>query len=357
MKKNLKTIFLVSVILFSWTLVFTADKKDAMTESPVNTIVTPHLGDSIMAGKNIVYCLSFQLAWDALKNDIIKEDVRMEDEPYMVRFLNKSLASKKDLDESSYIAMAGFGRDNIVAKINKTLKEKFKKNAPVLTENILPGSILAYAYMYKNLEFEKKFDNIENGINFNGAAAAAKAFGIKKYSAKEKAIAEQVQVLDYKNDGDFIIGVKLKSNGDQIVLAKIKPGRTFFNTIGSVQARIASAKPGVLANGDSLQIPKLSFDIQHVYKELIGKKLKLKNPKYDGMIIGDAVQAIKFRLNEKGAELKSSAKILILETALQEAKARNFIFDKPFLIYLKQKNSDNPYFAVWVGNDELMEKQ
>ena len=31
-----------------------------------------------------------------------------------------------------------------------------------------------------------------------------------------------------------------------------------------------------------------------------------------------------------------------------------YIFDKPFLILLERKGAANPYFALWVGNAELL---
>jgi hypothetical protein len=38
-----------------------------------------------------------------------------------------------------------------------------------------------------------------------------------------------------------------------------------------------------------------------------------------------------------------------------EEKPRKFIFDRPFLVYLKQEGKP-PYFAAWVANTEIMKK-
>ena len=35
---------------------------------------------------------------------------------------------------------------------------------------------------------------------------------------------------------------------------------------------------------------------------------------------------------------------------------RHFVFDKSFLLYLKQKDSDAPYFAMWIETAEVLEK-
>lgn len=33
---------------------------------------------------------------------------------------------------------------------------------------------------------------------------------------------------------------------------------------------------------------------------------------------------------------------------------KKLIFDKPFLLYMKEKDSNKPYFAMWVDNSEIM---
>jgi hypothetical protein len=61
-----------------------------------------------------------------------------------------------------------------------------------------------------------------------------------------------------------------------------------------------------------------------------------------------AKQAVRFRLDETGAVLKSET---LLAASLTQ---RNLVFDKPFLIYMKRGNAKAPYFALWVGNAELL---
>jgi hypothetical protein len=35
---------------------------------------------------------------------------------------------------------------------------------------------------------------------------------------------------------------------------------------------------------------------------------------------------------------------------------REFVFDKPFLLCLKEKEAKYPYLAIWVDNSELLVK-
>jgi hypothetical protein len=36
-------------------------------------------------------------------------------------------------------------------------------------------------------------------------------------------------------------------------------------------------------------------------------------------------------------------------------RPRHFVFDRPFLVYLKEANGKEPYLAMWVANSEVME--
>ena len=41
----------------------------------------------------------------------------------------------------------------------------------------------------------------------------------------------------------------------------------------------------------------------------------------------------------------------------RESTHRKFIFNKPFLIFLKQTSEMPPYFVAWVANSEILIKE
>ncbi len=311
-----------------------------------NTNVSAHLEKEIISGENILYCSTFQLAWNQLIDEIIKEEIKLSDDPEISQKLNKRLTGKEDLSDKYYVAMAGYGRDDIVQKINEALEEKFKENAPTVKENMDPRDILAYAFLYKNLEFEEEFEKLE--LSFE--KEKVQAFGINKNRTDTFRMAEQVRIIDYKNADDFIVKLKSKSNEDEILLAKIQPKEDLLETIEYVQKRIVDSQATFLKTEEILKIPNFDFDIKHDYKELIGQYLL--NEDFTTYYIAKALQNTKFKLNEKGAVLESEAKILLKESCVEET--RKFIFDKPFLIMLKEKEAKYPYFVMWSDNTELM---
>jgi hypothetical protein len=131
------------------------------------TRVTSHMEVDIKTGENLLYCSTFQLAWNELKNAIVKEDIRLADEPQIVRFLNKSLSTKEDISDDAYVAMAGINKDGILSKINSTLRSKFKDQAPEVNVSFnYPEDILVYSFLFKNLKFENDFESLKEPVEF-----------------------------------------------------------------------------------------------------------------------------------------------------------------------------------------------
>ena len=64
---------------------------------------------------------------------------------------------------------------------------------------------------------------------------------------------------------------------------------------------------------------------------------------------GYVQQDILFRLDRSGAELKAEAKSYALPIPTY------FVFDRPFLIYMKKRGKSQPYFVMWVENAELLQ--
>lgn len=314
------------------------------------TNITSHLEKDIEKGKNIIFCSTFQLAWNGLSDNIVKEKVRLKNEPEIVAALNKRITGKNDLTEKDYLAMSGYKRDNIINKINSELKRKFGNEAPKLKDELRgEDDIISYAFLYKNLQFEKEFENLEETLLFNGEGV--KAFGIRKHSEKTKDMANQVEILDYRGKDDFVIKLNSKSN-DDIILAKTAPSKNLLETISAIDKRENTSKTPTMRDGEHLIIPKFDFDITHRYSEIIGKTFLNKG--FEEYMISEAFQNTKFKLSEKGAVLKSEAKIIANKSA--QITTRSFIFDKPFLLILREKGAKNPYFLMWVDNTELMVK-
>ena len=87
------------------------------------------------------------------------------------------------------------------------------------------------------------------------------------------------------------------------------------------------------------------------YNELSGKFLKGEN----GLYFEDVIQNVKFSLNESGCNLNSVATVVAEYMSISE-QTRYCYFKDKFVIFMKEKNSDNPYFSLKVDNDDILEK-
>jgi len=308
------------------------------------TVVTPHLECAITGDENVLWCATFQLAWNQLC-DLLRGPVQSDiaSAAEMTTLLNRQTVDANDLDEASFVALAGYptgGPDDILDRITVALDEKFNGAAhpELLPERaeLKKDDWVAYAHLFKSLPFRWAFDRYRyGGLAFAGADV--QSFGFHQLLPDQKnevRAASQVRVYDYQGENDFIIELKTRSESDRMVLAKVQAKPTLAETIRSVRKRLDATEAKPMLKASSLNIPVLDFDILRCYHEL--------SP------VGMAAQQIRFKLDETGAVLKSEA------LAAEAAASQDLIFDKPFLVMLQRVGAQNPYFALWVANAELL---
>jgi hypothetical protein len=324
------------------------------------TRITPHLEASIAPGHNVLWCSTFQLVW----NESCRAaggDLHLKNEPPIVPILNKKTASEKDVDAASFLIMSGRLKDGIDSKIRQELARKFNGQAsPDLLNNnaaqLPPDGWVAYASLFKSLPFKYRFRRLSEPLPF--ASENVASFGLRFVGPgmEDERIAGQVAVLDYKSDGDFIVELRPEVGSERIVLAKIAPGKTLQATIETVRTRTASTSLGSwqkqLNEGESLVAPILDFDLLTEYNELCGKPIVTSGP-LGGLPVAVAAQSIRFRLDERGAVLKSVA-MVGAKAAGPPPSPRKLIFDRPFLILLERRGAAHPYLALWVDNPEVL---
>ncbi len=314
-----------------------------------STVITPHVECTIVPGTNILWCSAFQYAWNELC-DLAGGPITMVSQPSSVTILNKKAGEREDIDEMSCVAAAGLVDKGIYEKIRNEMKRKFNGKTDLhLNNSATPAGWVAYAYLFKELPFQWAFTRSHETLAFEGYYVDS--FGIDQLlqcQEDEPKMVSQVSIFDYNNENDLIIELKTQAKEDRLILAKIPPAATLDKTIDLVERRITASEPAAMSELESLWVPVVNFDVLQEYSELCGKPICSTNKAIDGTSIIAAQQSIRFRLDERGAVLKSE---VMMANALP---IRDLIFDKPFLIMLKRKQSKNPYFALWVGNAELL---
>ncbi len=347
---------------------WTASHDDAFTSENLlsttadklkSTTITPHLEAPIQPGQSVLWCGTFQLVWNEICG-LVGEDIHFAGEPPMVAAMNKKAFTAADLDDASYVALAGFVRDGIRPKIAAALKDKFKGQAPPHflpnpAETPRPQDIVGYAYLFKHLEFETPFERLDQPLPFEGASVSA--FGMGEYKPGHEAMYPEINILDYKGPDDFVIELKTKAKEDRLILAKVQPAATLGQTVDAVCRRDAAATPQPVFPGDLvLAVPRFNFDITRQFNEIMYKLLVVKNPAVaKDLLVFEAAQDIRFQMDEKGVRLRSESHISLGCSANYNYRPTHImIFDKPFLVLMKRADAATPYFAMWVGSPELL---
>jgi serine protease inhibitor len=336
---------------------FTTDHLLEADANQLNaTLVSPHLSAPIGKGTNILWCASFQLAWNEACS-LVGENLHFTADDPMVGVLNRKSFTKADIDEGSYVAVADFVRNDIHSKIRKAVEEKFHGTVnprfiPSKGLTLRPQDFVAYACLFKNLEFKVPFESIDQPLVFSGVKLASFGVGANKSAPVE--MYSQVLVLNYKDTHDFVIELKSKSQGDRIILAKVRPAESLAATIAQVRNWVGPTNAQAARSGDILMVPKLNFDVTREYSEIERQDLVVKNSKIaKDLMIVSAIQNTRFQLDEKGARLRSESH-MAFACSKAEPTGRIMVFDEPFLILLERQGASAPYFALWVDNPELL---
>lgn len=338
---------------------------DGHTDLLNNTTVTPVLNTPIEQGKNIIWCSSFQLAWNKLSSDILKAPVKFTTPSNIADKLNQKNNAEKDLLPDSYYSTAGFVSDGIVEKIETEMAEKFSSEQHFdfnnITDELSDQAIIAYAFLTANVRF--KIPYFENDQPFiftdsNGDQTPVASFGIMpETDLTSPSLQKQVDVIytsyseeDYDQLDEFIIDPCKKSKPYQLILAKVNPKDTLADTVKFVEDKIKKrSRPSILlsfTDQEELLVPNMLWKLIHNFKNLEG--LDLANPDFEDYYIDAALQMIEFRLDRSGAGVTSESLIAA------DAIPNKYLFNEPFLIYMKLRGRDNPFFVMWIDNAELL---
>lgn len=318
------------------------------------TTVVATIEQPIPDGRNVLWCATAPLAWHELAEAMggPLSAAAIGEGAAMVAALNKTASERADLDEASFVALGGFGRDGIIQQIRDALQERFKGAASpgLLPPAIGPDEILAYSYLFKHLEFAEPLIRGEHALPFRGAKVAC--FGVWSSDRVQNwgEIARQVSIHRYESPTDWVVELTTKATGDRLIIARLDRKPSLGETISAALASAASDKPESMKKDDRLVVPLLNFDVTRVYGELGGAVLtgsKASGP------VNAAIQNIRFRLDEKGAVLKSEMAFGVTAAPIVR-EPRVMVCDGPYLIAMARAGAERPYFAAWIDNPELL---
>ena len=300
---------------------------------------------------NKVWVGTFNLVWNDFMNDVVKGKIEFVDgESELANELNKQSFKVNQLSENSYFKIHGqaVGED-LKNKIKIGIKQKFNEDSKLIDKidwNDSNGYVL-YAMLKKEFEFLEPFSTAMGSIEFKNSENRVKCFGVD--SSNNPVASKNVEILFYNSENDFAIKLKTK-NGEEVILYKTtgenKSFEENYKELEEQQSKYSGKS--TFEESDILRIPFMKVNDEINYDELCGREIKNSN-----YYIKQAIQTIDFELNNVGGSVKSEA---VIDATMKEwgDKSRKMIFDSDFILYLKEENKDQPYFALKVDNTEVL---
>ena len=314
-------------------------------KKPVTSI--PVVSQNYENVKNSVWCITFQLVWNDFMDKITngKPVELVGGNPPLVDELNKKLYTAEDISENSYYKVQGEVSPALKRQIEKAIYKKFKEKSDIIgmVNWNAKNAYIFYAMLKKEFNFLTPFE-ILSSAPFNDSENV-KYFGIKKTS--DDKLRDNVDVLFYNGD-EYAVKLTTKENED-VILYRTEKTDDFATLFDFV---MNNSKPEKFATSDTLKIPNIDINKMISYNELCNKKVSGTDK-----VITQAIQTIKFKLDNKGGSLKSEAIIGLMRTSLAPDNSRHFLFDKPFVLFLKEQGKDKPYFATRIENTEFLVKE
>lgn len=280
---------------------------------------------------NNLWVGTLDLAWKDLEEKIGLNKIELEGEmPQIANDLNESTFSKEMLNPNDY-------------KIN--------------VERTVTNGYKIDATLNKELNFLESFENFSDyKWTFGNSEEYIKYFGINNASPEE--MNKNVEILFYNklNNGSLLsndMAIKLKTKeGDEIILYRTDDKKSFDEYYEDIKAKTKNYKGRTeFSEDDELRIPYVKVNGMINYNQLYDKKIK--NSK--GLYIYDVIQNVNFYLNERGCNLSSKATMVTEYMGIGQ-DTKYCYFQDTFIIFMKEANSDKPYFALKVDNNDILEK-
>jgi hypothetical protein len=322
------------------------------------TVVVPVLDTSIPENTSAVWCISLQLAWNRLRNDIVKEPIKLSNGQKLADRLNNAEESENDVPPTDCFATAGAVDQGIVDEIQSGLAKQFPQNTMPPISGIR-GGYVAFGYVKADVRYAYQFFNNREWLTFtqaDGRAVRVRSFGLPEFSKTaplEGGCRNQVRVL-FREGGWFAVDLSHRTTPNQVMLAKLPRRDTLAATLTELNEKLAGSQSKPLPDSATLLVPNVNWRIEHDYRDLEGNAFL--NASMQGRKLVKAFQFVDFKMDRFGAAVESGA-VLGSDNGHQREEDPNpdrYHFDRPFLIVMKKRDAKNPFFVMWVDNAELL---
>ena len=295
-----------------------------------STIFIPTIENEFSTDKNAIYAATIGFAWNRIKDTLGINFIENND----LALINNSKAFKNSPKKREYTTELSLTKD------------------PKTGNNLIKSR----AYFKKLLPFSRPLQRYNTGLKFKDKPIPS--FGFKGHGP--------IRILYYNNDNDFAIALYPKDKDHEIILYKtdFKKSISLSKELKTLNNKVTEFKKDksngfisrrMFNHDDRVKVPIIKFHLENDFENIVGSKFTDKES-----VIWELLQFYQknaFILNENGAIVESEAIEGAVDAAVEmPAEPKKLFFDKSFIVMLKRKDSDFPYFATFIANDELLEK-
>ncbi len=373
----------------------TSDSSPVVEAPEPSECNLPKNENSFAVETDDVWVPTFQLCWNEFINLIGTPKVEyVEENPKLADELNKQKFTKDDLNPDDYYIAVGKQTLKLKKSIEKGIWDKFKEKSDILDNFKFPdisddktNKWFIYSMLLKNFPFIAQFDNLPNDYFNKIETQKYKYFGFMKdvqyqdwdSDENKDKLEGTIESLFYANDDDFALKITDKNDKEEMILYLTDSNASFEQLYSEIKEKSLKKKEytqnrtkddiqkhpnAIISFVNYYKIPYLHIDRTMSFdKELANKDIKgkdYKNNKKDIWVILQTLQTVKFDMDNKGARLKSEAAISMMQGAMYVEKKIYledfYYFDRPFVLFLKEKGKDKPYFAVRIKDGKYLVK-
>ncbi len=351
MKDSIKKIAFLFIIILIICVIFIT--KYLRKDNKYNSVELKNFSNTEVISTNNFWCSTFPIAWKMLKTELNLSKIEfIDEENELVKELNNTTFGLNSISENEYYVFVDDFDLHSKSIINRNLKKKFNIKTKIFDninlENI-NGKII-YSYLEKNYTFETKFDTNNNFIftTNKNENISVKNFGTG-YNGDEDVLKniENTYYIDYYNYG---VSLNTEENEEIIFIMTDEIEEDFESLWKKYQVNHEKYNCK-FTKENALFIPYIKIDDFFNYDNLCNKYIKGTNE-----YISYAIQNINFSLNESGGKLENEVLVSTVKMSAPpfDVPLIYYSFNRPFIIFIKEKNKEEPYFALKVYDESFL---
>jgi hypothetical protein len=327
-----------------------------------------HPGEKLPADQTVVWSAVFQGAWDEL-NRTAGRPVRVESPNELMTALDSFQWKPEEvMPEGAWKTWCGPATQDFLKQVNSEAAAITREPNAIFSLNSAPnGSLAFFGILDREVEFSRAFfRSTKIAMNFHTGQTQhpVRFFGVRGEPSDD--FGADVRVLAWRPlDGSHAIQIRCKQADDSVILYLPPVNQDFVTACGWLRSWRSQFKPEAtsfhawndnsLHRNDEIQIPYISLESKVDFAPLLGgARYCDKSP--EPLVISRAEQITHFQLYEKGARVR--VEVSGETHPISEPPAtipRQFLYDRPFFVFLWRDRAEWPYFGAWIGDESALE--